>query len=81
MNKEARSDLLRKTQTGRIEEKTGGAFEGVGSETLIFLVGELYVWRAEEDSWTVSLVSLALEVDFKASEAEQGFRGEGYPQV
>ena len=52
------------------EESWAGGFEG-----------EWYVWRERNIARRFSLVSWALEVDFKASEAEQGFRGEGYYQV
>ena len=39
--------------------------------------GELYVWRVEEDSFTVSLVSLASEVDLRCLKLNRALREKG----
>ncbi|RVX17417.1 17.2 kDa class II heat shock protein [Vitis vinifera] len=50
------------------EKEISGAFLEIQGE------GELYVWRVEEDSFTVSAVSLALEVDLRRLKLNRALR-------
>ena len=58
-------------EIGRYFQLQRGAFLEIQGE------GELDVWRVEEDSFTVSAVSLALEVDLRRLKLNRALREKG----